>query len=592
MSTDYEVFLSFRGPDTHLTFTDCLYEAMNDAGICVFRDDEEPRFGEASAGYASSVWCLQELAHMVECKRSSNEKEIFPIFYNVEVSDVKLRTDLYDNALKKHKKKFGYEKSLHDSFSVQSQKFYVYEMREMRPEHAPQLFSMCAFRADLPPDDYNDLLSKVVATIGGLPLALEIVEHDVIWMHDQIQDLGREIVRQESFQIPERCSRSWSPKVGLDAARKQEGTENVVALVLWGFFRMYEFRQDQFSKLPNLRLLELHEGINFVGDFENHLSKLRWLSWHSCHPKFNATNFNLRNLVVLNLSKSELTEDWGGWSQIMMSSKFKVLNLTSCRCLTKTPDFSSCLALERLTLKDCESLVEIDSSIGKLQHLTHLTIDGCNGLRKLPDEVISIRSLTSLVIKNITGKGTNSVKVDNSVGFKLPELIGNLKYLSSLQMVNVRITDLPCSIGLLKNIKSLSFYGCSELKKLSDSMGALPSLVELDLSWTKIAELPESFGHQKSLSVLELDRTPITKLPSSIGGLIALQHLVVSGCLELTKLPNSIGELKSLLELDLSEIGITELPDSIGNLKRLKVIKMNSGKVKKTSHCYRIVGES
>lgn len=48
-------------------------------------------------------------------------------------------------------------------------------MREMRPEHAPQLFSMCAFRADLPPDDYNNLLSKVVATIGGLPLALEVV---------------------------------------------------------------------------------------------------------------------------------------------------------------------------------------------------------------------------------------------------------------------------------------------------------------------------------------------------------------------------------------------------------------------------------
>lgn len=124
-------------------------------------------------------------------------------------------------------------------------------------------------------------------------------------------------------------------------------------------------------------------------------------------------------------------------------------------------------------------------------------------------------------------------------------------------------------------------------------MGTLPSLVELDLSWTKIAELPESFGHQKSLSVLELDRTPITKLPSSIGGLIALQHFVVSGCLELTKLPKSIGELKCLLELDLSEIGITELPDSIGNLKRLKVIKMNSGKVKKNfpllSDCWRML---
>lgn len=87
---------------------------------------------------------------------------------------------------------------------------------------------------------------------------------------------------------------------------------------------------------------------------------------------------------VFSLSHLLLTHPLKYCFFLQMSSKFKVLNLTSCRCLTKTPDFSSCLALERLTLKDCESLVEIDSSIGKLQHLTHLTIDGCNGLRKLP----------------------------------------------------------------------------------------------------------------------------------------------------------------------------------------------------------------
>lgn len=112
---------------------------------------------------------------------------------------------------------------------------------------------------------------------------------------------------------------------------------------------------------------------------------------------------------------------------LQMSSKLKVLNLTSCRCLTKMPDFSSCLALERVILKDCKSLTETDSSIGKLQHLSHLTIDGCNSLRKLPDEVSSIRSLTSLVMENIMGKGTNSVKGDSSVGFKLPELIWQLE---------------------------------------------------------------------------------------------------------------------------------------------------------------------
>ncbi|XP_056167298.1 disease resistance protein L6-like [Syzygium oleosum] len=132
MCVDYEVLLSFREPDTSLTFTDCLYEAMSNTGIRVFRDDEELRFGEEIGGkllqaiesskiwipifskdYASSIWCLQEVAHMVECKRNSTGKESLPIFYDVEASDVKLRTELYENCLRRHEKVFGYEKVKH-----------------------------------------------------------------------------------------------------------------------------------------------------------------------------------------------------------------------------------------------------------------------------------------------------------------------------------------------------------------------------------------------------------------------------------------------------------------------------------------------
>ncbi|KAI3408346.1 DUF4408 domain-containing protein [Psidium guajava] len=37
----YEVFLSFRGPDTRHGFTDHLYHGLLNAGIDVFRDDDE-----------------------------------------------------------------------------------------------------------------------------------------------------------------------------------------------------------------------------------------------------------------------------------------------------------------------------------------------------------------------------------------------------------------------------------------------------------------------------------------------------------------------------------------------------------------------
>ena len=56
------------------------------------------------------------------------------------------------------------DERLHDNFRVQSQEFYIYEMREMCPKHALQLFSMCAFRTDFPPHDFNDLSSEIVTT--------------------------------------------------------------------------------------------------------------------------------------------------------------------------------------------------------------------------------------------------------------------------------------------------------------------------------------------------------------------------------------------------------------------------------------------
>ncbi|XP_039169479.1 TMV resistance protein N-like [Eucalyptus grandis] len=122
----YEVFLSFRGPDTRLTMADCLYNDLICAGIRVFKDNEELRFGEEIEGgllqaindsriyilifskdYASSKWCLRELARIVELKRANAEKVILPVFYDVDVDDVKLKTKLYRKALRKHKSDYG-----------------------------------------------------------------------------------------------------------------------------------------------------------------------------------------------------------------------------------------------------------------------------------------------------------------------------------------------------------------------------------------------------------------------------------------------------------------------------------------------------
>ncbi|KAF8035686.1 hypothetical protein BT93_C1651 [Corymbia citriodora subsp. variegata] len=120
---EYDVFLSFRGSDTRLNFTDCLYCSLIRAGIHVFLDSEELELGEKinevlnamnksqiyipifSKNFTSSIWCLREVKHMVERHSESNgKKKIIPIFYDVKTDDVKLRTNLYKKAILKHKK--------------------------------------------------------------------------------------------------------------------------------------------------------------------------------------------------------------------------------------------------------------------------------------------------------------------------------------------------------------------------------------------------------------------------------------------------------------------------------------------------------
>lgn len=121
---EYEVFLSFRGEDTRYCFTDHLYGALVRQGIVTFRDDEQLEIGQPispellsaieksrmavvvlSENYASSSWCLQELAKIVECRRE-REMRVFPIFYHVNPSDVRRQKGTFAGAFAEHENRF------------------------------------------------------------------------------------------------------------------------------------------------------------------------------------------------------------------------------------------------------------------------------------------------------------------------------------------------------------------------------------------------------------------------------------------------------------------------------------------------------
>ncbi|XP_056164049.1 disease resistance protein RUN1-like [Syzygium oleosum] len=120
----YDVFLSFRGVDLRNNFVSHLYKVLDQNGIYTFIDREELRKGDQispalmeaieesciaiivfSEDYASSRWCLEELAKIMECKEQK-DLTVLPLFYKVDPREVRGGRESYGRALAKHESKF------------------------------------------------------------------------------------------------------------------------------------------------------------------------------------------------------------------------------------------------------------------------------------------------------------------------------------------------------------------------------------------------------------------------------------------------------------------------------------------------------
>ena len=116
----YDVFISFRGEDTRNNFMDHLYNALIVKGINTFRDDEKLERGKPislellkaieksrftvvilSKDYASSHWCLDELAKIIACKEDMG-MIVLPVFHYVEPSYVRKQMGTFAQAFIKH----------------------------------------------------------------------------------------------------------------------------------------------------------------------------------------------------------------------------------------------------------------------------------------------------------------------------------------------------------------------------------------------------------------------------------------------------------------------------------------------------------
>ncbi|KAG4156293.1 hypothetical protein ERO13_D03G164900v2 [Gossypium hirsutum] len=368
---------------------------------------------------------------------------------------------------------------------------------------------------------------------------LIINEKNKLMMHQMIKDMGREIIRQESSDIGKR-SRLWH-KNAFDVIREKIGSRTVKCLTLdlkglledkakrtnttlhfpkhsKSQFLMandVDMETQAFAKMKGLKQLQL-DYVRLKGDFKDFPKRLRWLRWRGfCMQSF-PVDFDINELIVLDMRNSKLKQVWRDTECL---PNLKILNLNHSHGLLKTPSFSGLPSLEKLMLKDCINLVEVDQSIGELKMLTFLNLKDCTSLRHLPRTIGSLISLEELVLSGCS---------------RLDDVPRELHNMESLKVLNLDETAIYQSRSglhwlLLKRSKGMGF-----------SWASLPSsLVKLSLESCKLSNdvIPNDLCNLASLKSLNLSRNPIHYLPESLKNLTKLDKLLLTSCTELQMIP-------------------------------------------------------
>ncbi|RVW45278.1 TMV resistance protein N [Vitis vinifera] len=388
-----------------------------------------------------------------------------------------------------------------------------YEVHKFNEKEAIELFSLWAFKENLPKGAYKNLSYNMIEYADGLPLALKLLGASLF---------GKKISEWESALY----KLKRIPHMEIN-----KGTRAIKALFLnICKFNPTQFTEESFKQMDGLRLLKIHKDDDYdrisifrsyphgklfsedhlPRDFEFPSYELTYFHWDGYSLESLPTNFHAKDLAALILRGSNIKQLWRGNK---LHNKLKVINLSFSVHLTEIPDFSSVPNLEILILKGCENLECLPRDIYKWKHLQTLSCGECSKLKRFP------------------------------------EIKGNMRKLRELDLSGTAIEELPSSSSFehLKALKILSFNRCSKLNKIPIDVCCLSSLEVLDLSYCNIMEggIPSDICRLSSLKELNLKSNDFRSIPATINQLSRLQVLNLSHCQNLEHVP----ELPSSLRL-------------------------------------------
>ncbi|CAJ2651357.1 unnamed protein product [Trifolium pratense] len=439
-------------------------------------------------------------------------------------------------------------------------------VKEESRDRVTNLLEACDFH---PVIGIEDLVEKSLVTISN---------KGTIQMHDLIQEMGWNIVHQESPKDPGSRTRLWDPNEVYDVLKYNKGTKTIEGITLdMSKVEDLHLKSNSFTKMSEMRFLKFYYGkCNGTSNIylpENGLDslsdKLRYLEWHRYCLKSLPSKFSANLLVELSMPYSNLQKLWDGVQNL---ANLKEIDLRFSNELVEVPDLSKATNLEWLALTGCRNLCEIHPSILSLDKLKDLELEGCTKIESFHTDN-HLDSLQTIQLSNCSS---------------LKEFSVTSNKLEKLWLDGTSIKELPSSILCCQKLKMIDLHNCDNLVGFGENenyieIGSLSTLVLSGCKKLNASNLCFNFKPwQSTLTSLNLENCcNLEALPDSIGLLSSLQCLKLSGSNVKSLSPN-IKNLNNLKELRLDNckklvsMSVSELPPSLRLFSAINCISLVS----------------
>ncbi|KAI4332327.1 hypothetical protein L6164_017247 [Bauhinia variegata] len=283
-------------------------------------------------------------------------------------------------------------------------------------------------------------------------------------MHDLIQDMGREVVRQDASSNLGKHSRLWNHEDILDVLTGNSGTDSIEGILFDPPSQeRVEWNGAAFKKMNNLRILIVRNAC-FLTNPKYLPNNLRWLDWEGYPSEAFPIGFYPRNIATLKLHGSCLKLS----NPFPKFEKLTLMDFSSSQLITKIPDLSGVPNIKEMNFYDCKNLVEVHDSIAFHTKLLDLNLEGCSNLKIFPHGI----QMTSLKWLNLNG----CTRLQ-----KFPEILGKMDDLYIVDAKRTTFKQFPHSIGHLKGLSGLYVSDNHDLKSLPESIKQLDRLRNLDV---------------------------------------------------------------------------------------------------------------